>query len=130
MSASPPTDQELATVARVAGREGWDDLSAPPEAHPPRTLEEELAVARFAEALPRRRPAGARARRIRARLAVAALSAVVLGGCWVVSPTRTAIGLLGAGVFSMVALHRSRRRAPRAPGAARRPGLLGGLGLR
>jgi hypothetical protein len=58
-----------------------------------------------------------RAIRIRARLAIAVLSVVVLGGCWLVSPTRTAIGLIGAGIFSLIALRRSRRR----PAAAARP---------
>lgn len=117
------TDAELALVARVAGREGWSDLASPPQAHAPRTLDEERAVARFAAAVPRRRRRGARARRVHARLALVALAAVVLGACWVVSPTRTAIGLIGAGLFSLVALHRARRRE-RATAAPARAGIL------
>ena len=55
-----PAELPPALVARVAGREGWGDLSAPPEAHGPRTLDEGLAVARFTAAIP-----GARASRVR-----------------------------------------------------------------
>ena len=39
-----------------------------------------------------------------------AISLSVVGVCWWVSPTRTAIGLIGAGLFSLIALRRSRRR--------------------
>jgi hypothetical protein len=109
MPAPPLTDAELAAVAAVAGREGWTDLARPPGDHPPRSLAEERAVARFQAAVPRARDE--RVIRMRARLAIAALSVVVLGGCWLVSPTRTAIGLIGAGIFSLIALRRSRRRA-------------------
>lgn len=117
MPSTPVTDAELAVVAAVAGREGWADLSSPPEDHGPRTLSEERAVARFQGAIPRAR--SARASRVRARLLVVALTVVVLGVCWYVSPARTAIGLVGAGVFSLIALRRARRRE--AAGAAARP---------
>ena len=50
---------------------------------------------------------------MRARLAIVALTLGVLGACWWVSPARTAIGLVGAGVFSLVAMRRSRRRTGR-----------------
>lgn len=116
MPVSPVSDAELALVAQVAGREGWGDLSAPPDAHGPRTIAEELAVSRFRAALPPARPAPLG--RLKARLALVALSVLVLGACWWVSPTRTAIGLVGAGLVSLVALRRSRRR--HRPGAGRR----------
>lgn len=125
MPATPISDAELAVVAAVAGREGWSDLSAPPQDHPPRTLAEELAVARFRGAIPRVR--SARAARIRGRLAVVLLSALVLGVCWYVSPTRTAIGLIGAGLFSLIALRRSGRREARGPRPRRRIRLSGPL---
>jgi hypothetical protein len=121
MPATPISDAELALVAAVAAREGWDDLAAPPGDHPPRTIGEQLAVARFDAALPRRRARTPRASRIRARLALVALAVVVLGACWWVSPTRTAIGLLAAGVFSLVALRRGRRDDPRDRRPARHP---------
>lgn len=105
------SDDELLIVARIAQREGWSDLGRPPSDHAPRSIEEELAVGRFAEAIPR--PVRERATRIRARLAMVAIAVVVLGVCWWVSPSRTAIGLIGAGLFSLVALRRSRRRALR-----------------
>ena len=116
MTAAAPTDAELALVAAVVAREGWTDLAAPPERHPPRTLAEELAVDRFRAAVPRERRAG-RTSALRARLVVAALSVMVLGACWWVSPTRTAIGLFGAGLFCLVALRRRNRprRRPKAP---------------
>jgi hypothetical protein len=125
------SDAELALVARVAGREGWGDLSAPPETHGPRTLDEGRAVARFTAAIPGARASrfrGPRATRIRARVAIVALTVGVLGACWFVSPTRTAIGLFGAGLFSLVALRRTRRRAGEPP-RPRRP-FSGGLGAR
>lgn len=126
------TDDELALVARVAGREGWGDLSAPPEAHGPRTLDEGRAVARFTAAIPGSRASrvrSPRAARIRARVAIVALTVGVLGACWFVSPTRTAIGLFGAGLFSLVALRRTRRRAGEPPRPRRRP-FSGRLGAR
>ena len=107
MSRPALSDAELALVAAVAGREAWTDLSAPPQDHPPRTLEEERAVARFGAAVPSRRRG--RPSALRGRLAVAALTVGVLGACWWVSPTRTAIGLIGAGLFSLVALRRRGR---------------------
>jgi Flp pilus assembly protein TadB len=113
MTAAAPTDAELALVAAVVAREGWTDLAAPPERHPPRTLAEELAVDRFRAAVPRERRAG-RTSALRARLVVAALSVMVLGACWWVSPTRTAIGLFGAGLFCLVALRRRNRPRRRA----------------
>ena len=80
--------------------------------HGVRTLAEQLAIARFEASVPRR-PRSERALRLRARLAIAALTIGVLGACWWVSPARTAIGLVGAGVFSLVAMRRSRRRTGR-----------------
>jgi hypothetical protein len=127
------TDAELAVVARVAGREGWSDLSAPPEEHGPRSLEEGRAVARFAAAVPGARgPRGrsARATRVRARLALVVLTVGVLGACWWVSPTRTAIGLIGAGLFSLIALRRTTRRAEDGPRPPRRSPFSGGLRTR
>lgn len=117
MPSTPISDDELAVVARVVSREGWRDLSSPPESHPPRTLDEERAVTRFGAAAPRARRSP-RAARIRARLTIVALSVGVIGACWWVSPTRTAIALIGAGLFSLVALQ---RRGARAPARARRP---------
>lgn len=117
MPASTLSDADLAVVARVAGREAWSDLGAPPESHGPRTIAEELAVTRFRAAVPVvRRP---RITAFRARLIIVAAAVVVLGACWWVSPTRTAIGLFGAGLFSLVALRRrrpARRRVPRLGG--------------
>ncbi len=116
MTAAALTDAELALVAGVATREGWTDLAAPPVEHPPRTLAEELAVDRFRAAVPRERRGG-RTSALRARLVVAALAVAVLGACWWVSPTRTAIGLFGAGLFCLVALRR--RNKPRRQSLAR-----------
>jgi hypothetical protein len=113
MTATEPSDAELALVAAVATREGWTDLAAPPDRHSPRTLAEELAVARFRAAVPKGRRGG-RATALRGRLAVAALAVLVLGTCWWVSPTRTAIGLFGAGLFCLVALRRRNRPRRRA----------------
>ena len=95
---------------RVAGREGWTDLSAPPEDHgsadPRRGASPSPASAR-----PSRCPSG-RSRpsaRPRPPRRSSALTVGVLGACWWVSPTRTAIGLIGAGLFSLVALRRRGR---------------------
>lgn len=104
------TDDELALVAGVARREGWDDLARPPERHAPRSIDEELAVGRFCAAVPRRSRRGL-GLALRARIGLVVLAVVVLGACWWVSPTRTAIGLVGAGVFSLWSLPRSRRRS-------------------
>jgi len=129
MATTPITDAELELVARVAGREAWADLATPPDEHPPRTIAEQLAVARFGSAVPRRRDP--RVMRIRARIAIVALSVVVLGACWFVSPTRTAIGLFGAGIFSLIALRRARRRETAArPPARRSPFSPGGVRAR
>lgn len=111
MATQKISDDELLIVAQIAQREGWRDLGEPPAEHGPRSIDEELAVGRFLEAVPRR--VSARARRIRARIGVVAISLSVVGVCWWVSPTRTAIGLIGAGLFSLIALRRSRRRALR-----------------
>ena len=111
MAATKISDDELLIVARIAQREGWADLATPPSDHGPRTLEEEWAVGRYADAVPK--GASERVRRIRIRIAMIAAALVVLGACWWVSPSRTAIGLIGAGLFSLVALRRSRRRATR-----------------
>ncbi len=121
MRSATPTDAELAVVARVAGREAWSDLAAPPERHGPRTLEEELAVDRFRAAVPsRRRP---RSTLMRARLALIVCAVLVLGVCWLVSPTRTAIGLFAAALVSFVASHRRRAVArPTARMGVRRRG--------
>ncbi len=127
MPGTPITDAELAVVATVAAREAWADLSSPPSEHAPRSISEQRAVARFAAAVPRRR--SPRSARIRARASIVALSVVVLGVCWWVSPTRTAIGLIGAGLFSLVALRRSRRRAAPSGPVRRRP-FSGGVGIR
>jgi hypothetical protein len=111
------SDEDLATVAAVAGREAWRDLGSPPADHGPRSLEEERAVQRYADAVPR--PGRDRAIALRGRIALVVLTVAVLGACWWVSPTRTAIGLIGAGLFSLIALRRGRRKRARA--AAARP---------
>jgi len=112
MTVTMPTDEELALVADVAVREGWVDLSAPPASHGVRSLEEQLAIARFEASVPAK-PRSERALRLRARLAIAALTIGVLGACWWVSPSRTAIGLVGAGIFSLIVMRRSRRKQGR-----------------
>jgi hypothetical protein len=116
MTVAMPTDEELTLVADVAVREGWPDLSKPPAAHGARTLAEQAAIARFEASVPRR-GRSQRALRLRARLSIAALTLGVLGACWWVSPARTAIGLVGAGLFSLIAMRRSRRKTtrPRTP---------------
>jgi len=110
MTTQAITDDELTLVADVARRERWDDLARPPDDHTPRSLHEELAVARFRRAVPRRSRRSA-SLELRARVGLVALAIVVLGACWWVSPTRTAIGLVGAGVFCLWSLRRARRRA-------------------
>ena len=120
MTATLPTDEELALVADVAVREGWADLSAPPASHGARSLAEQAAIARFEASVPRPKRSE-RALRLRARLAIAALSIGVLGACWWVSPARTAIGLVGAGIFSLIAMRRARRRQARGSRPAARP---------
>lgn len=119
MEAPLISDDELAVVAEVARREGWVDLARPPESHAPRSIAEERAVARFTQAVPRRRRIPNLA--LRARIGIVVLTVVVLGACWWISPTRTAIGLIGAGIFSAFALRRARRReGAGARGPARR----------
>src|SRR6476620_4203417 len=118
MTVATPTDEELTLVADVAVREGWPDLSQPPAAHGARTLAEQAAIARFEASVPRR-GRSKRALRLRARLSIAALTIGVFGACWYVSPARTAIGLVGAGIFSLIAMRRSRRK-PR-PNRTRTP---------
>lgn len=117
------TDAELSLVAGVARREGWADPLTPPAAHGPRTLDEMRAVARFEAALrarsgPSPRPArdiraliGGLSAAAKARLAMVAIALVVLGICWWISPARTALGLLGAGVVCLIAMRRGPRRA-------------------
>lgn len=120
------TDAELALVADVARREAWPDPASPPATHGPRSIAEMRAVGRFEERLAAAgaatRPApGWRSRlsyAAKVRIAMIAAAVVVLGACWWVSPARTALGLLGAGVVCLVAMRRSRRRAgppPRRP---------------
>lgn len=111
------SDADLGLVADVARREAWADLSAPPATHPPRTLREERAVTLFAAAGPRRRDR--RRSALRARLMVAAIVAGVLGTCWIISPTRTAVGLIGAGVVCLIAMGRRGRRQRRGSAIAR-----------
>lgn len=113
-------EDELLIVARVAEREGWDDIDAPPATHPPRTIAEQAAVARFAAArsVPARRAAARVGYQAKVRLAAVAVALVVLGACWWVSPARTALGLLGAGVVCLIAARRRGRAAGR--GHARR----------
>jgi len=57
--------------------------------------------------------------RLRARLLMIATAVVVLGVCWWVSPARTALGLLGAGVVLLVAMRRRSRAADRRRGIVR-----------
>jgi Flp pilus assembly protein TadB len=105
-------DDDLVMVAAVAEREGWPDLENPPADHSgsPRTLAELEAVGRYTAHLVATNPDITRRRAIRLRLAVAAGTVVVLGACWYVSPARTAIALIGGGLFCLVALRRGRRR--------------------
>jgi Flp pilus assembly protein TadB len=104
-------DDDLVIVARVAEREGWEDLEKPPAEHSgsPRTLDETAAVLRFVAHLAATDPAAKRRSALRLRLAVAAGAIVVLGVCWWVSPTRTAIALIGGGLFCLIALKRGRK---------------------
>lgn len=110
-TANPLDDDDLVLVARVAEREGWSDFERPPAGHAgaPRTLVETAAVERFAAHLAATDPRKVRRSALRLRLAVAAGALAVLGACWWVSPTRTAIALIGAGLFCLVALRRGRR---------------------
>jgi len=114
------TDEEYALVAAVAEREAWDDLSRPPAIPAaPRTLAEQAAVLRFAACLPAPpRRTGMDPRH--ARLLMLALGALGLLACWLVSPERTAVGLLVVGVFCLAGLRR-RRRGGRTALRPRRP---------
>lgn len=117
-------DRQMQIVARVARREGWTDPADPPALHSPRTLDEERAVARFiAGSAPARRRASrpSLSAQARVRLVMVLAALVVLGACWWVSPARTALGLLGAGVVCLIAMRRRRRRTPASPAAAARP---------
>ena len=119
------------TVARVAEREGWDDPAAPPASHDPRTLDEEAAVARFAAAQrPARRARARLAYETKVRLGLILAAIVVLGACWWVSPTRTALGLMGAGLVCLVAMRRRRRRATGRAGGVGPPRAFGGRFVR
>ena len=114
MTATELSDAELALVAARGHPGGLDGprhaARAARPAHPRRGA--------GGGPLPRRRAEGQapRPRRtaIRARLAIAAIAVLVLGACWWVSPTRTAIGLFGAGLFCLVALRRRNRPRRRA----------------
>lgn len=117
-----PSVEDLRVAAAVAAREGWRDPACAPRVHPPRTLEEQAAVARLSAAASVRRPSRAPiGPALRVRLMLLTLSVVLLGVCWWVSPTRTALGLLVAGGVCVVAQRRRRTRArrvgPRAAGA-------------
>lgn len=112
-------DADLVVVARVAERERWPDIEKPPAEHSgtPRTLEEMESLAKFTAHLAAADPAVKRRSVLRLRLAVAAGTLLVLGVCWWVSPTRTALALIGGGLFCLVALRRS-KRSPAARRAA------------
>lgn len=110
------SDRDMALVAGVIRREGWDDPARPPAVHGARTLDEVGALARFEAASrpaapPRRIALLSATAKLRIALVVAALA--VLGVCWWVSPTRTALGLLGAGAVCLVGMRRRRGRAGR-----------------
>jgi hypothetical protein len=98
-------------VAGVAQREGWADLARPPAAFAPRTIDEAAAVERYAAAAAAREPRPRDPRR-RARIATVVATALTLGVCWWVSPTRTAIAVLAVGAIAMFAMARRRRRRP------------------
>lgn len=114
-------DDDLLIVARVAEREGWEQLDSPPLSHPPRTLAEQTAVARFSASLsaPARRSRPRVGYEAKVRLAMVAAALVVLGVCWWASPARTALGLLGAGIVCLIAVRRRHRATERGRGAAR-----------
>lgn len=120
------TDAEYVLVAAVAAREGWDDLAAPP-ADPvlPRTVAEQAAVLRFAAALPPA-PTSRGWNPAHARALMVVLVAAGLVACWLVSPERTALGLLFAGLFCLVALRRRARRGGAVPMPVAAPGGIAG----
>lgn len=128
MASRPLTDAQLALVAGVAEREGWRDLNSPPVVSDgPRSVAEQMAVSQFASALPgARRSAPALDPRM-ARIIMIVAGLVGLGACWWISPGRTALGLLFAGVFSLWSLRRRRRGAGTYPGLSAPRKRLGGL---
>jgi hypothetical protein len=114
MTAFQITDQQLALVGDVARREGWRDLGDPPLAGGPRSLSEQLAIASYIDTvMPMASKDPINARR-RARIGMVGLLVVGLIVCWIVSPERTALGLLVAGIFCLFAFRKSRRRGARA----------------
>lgn len=114
MTTQQITDQQLALVGDVARREGWRDLGDPPLAGGPRTLSEQLAIASYIDTvMPVTAKDPIRARR-RARIAMVVLGLIGLLVCWMVSPERTAIGLVVAGVFCLLSFRKGRRRGSRA----------------
>lgn len=115
MSAPTLSDAELATVATVAKRERWVNLTSPPDGHGPRTVAEAQAVASFMTAAERRQQR-TKDRSRNARIAVVVLVAVVLGACWLVSPERTALALLAAGLIAFIGHSMGRRRRHRREG--------------
>ncbi len=105
------TDEEYHLVAAVAAREGWADLSRPvTTGGGPRSLAEQAAVLRYAAAVPRPRMATGWDPRW-ARAVMLAIGAVGLLACWLVSPERTALGLVVVGLFCLVGLRRRGRAA-------------------
>ncbi|MGI9538980.1 MAG: hypothetical protein ACR2N6_02390 [Miltoncostaeaceae bacterium] len=115
MSAPTISDHDLATVATVAQRERWVNLASPPEGHGPRTVAEAEAVANFVGAAERRQRR-TKDRSRNARIAVVVLVAVVLGACWIISPERTALALLAAGLIAFIGHSMGRRRRHRREG--------------
>ena len=110
MRAPQPSDSDLLLVAQVARREGWRDLASPPGTHSgARTLGEAAAIARYAAAA-RARAVAKRSARLRMRILLILLAVVVLGAAWYLSPERTALGLLGGGIFCFFTLRRSKRK--------------------
>lgn len=121
MSQAHLTDADYQLVALVAEREGWQNLSQPPLEPPmPRGLAEQMAVARFCAALPPKRrftlqrPEPWSVNPRTARIVMVAVCLIALVVCWLVSPERTALGLVGAGVFCLWALKRRRTAGPTA----------------
>ncbi len=112
------SQDDVRLAVDVARREGWSDFRAPPERHPPRTLEEATAIARVqaAKRTPERAPERSGRAPRWAWVAMLLAAALVLGLCWYVSPGRTIAGLVGVALFCGIALMRRRRRAARPPG--------------
>lgn len=122
MARTDITEEQFAIVAAVAEREGWDDLETPPVwGASARTLAEQQAVAAYHQALGRtRRRAKGMDPRI-ARVIVVLACVIGLVACWMVSPGRTAVGLLVAGAFCLWSLRRTRARQQYPGQAARSP---------